>query len=131
MSMYEIPYGYERWNINYDSTDYTPSTGLWNIICSFKCEGNIETSKYSGANTGVLIKKYREFAAIHKPLMANLADTYYAYKALEGETVTLTPHIDEDGITYSCIVQLVELRPVDNDPQDMTIVIRLTEDDID
>lgn len=131
MSMYEIPYGYEKWIITYSGTDYTPSTGLWNILCKFICDGNIETSKYSGTNTGILIKKYREFKAIHKPLISNLASTYSSYKALEGNTVTLTPHEDEDTITYSCIIQLVELRPVNNDPQDMTIVITLTEDDID
>ena len=124
---YNIPYGEDYWILTYSEVDYYRNTGqLWDVLTKFICDTEIERSVFTGRLIAKKRKQYRQFELILKdPTQSQ----YDFYKGLEGSEVTLTPHSDEDGITYTCIIQLTDLRYIKGNFRDPYLYIALTEGD--
>lgn len=101
---YNLPFGRNVFKIVNDATTYQPTT-QWDLIPTFVCSTDIHRSRFTQKLSAVKREKHWIFECIS--LHETLAE-YSIVKAWEGDTVTLTPHTDELGITYECVIKRVE-----------------------
>ena len=104
MINYNLPFGRNVFKIVNGLDTYQPA-GLWDLIPIFVCKTDIHRSKFTQKLSAVKREKHWMFECIS--LHETLAE-YSTVKAWEGDTVILTPHTDEAGITYECVIKRVD-----------------------
>jgi hypothetical protein len=121
---YNIPYGEDEWIIAKDGTSITPDD-TWNIEVKYQGSCDLHESPFTGQIDAIKMENFRTAVCYWKNIPFA---TYSTLKGWEGSDVTLTPHSDENTITYTMRLQRAEIRYNKSDYRDWTGVVYLTQD---
>lgn len=109
------------------SLDFTPTKGWVNLAPAELDDRNIKRTAIITDEAKVIVKgQYPKYEYLFQHL--TLAEIG-AFLNINGETITLTPHSDYPGISFTCLVSNINID--DNDPRNVDLTISLICQDYD
>lgn len=120
----KIPYGIGIFELDNGVTTYQPTGKHYTMKEEPDCQVDIHRSPFTGKRWAVNRDSERAWEITIFGISLTEFDELMAYK---GDLITFTPHIDEDTITYECIVTYVDHLYFNGRYQYDAIVIKIVE----